>query len=362
MADLHLGYRQFTRLTKAGRNQREQDVSDTFLQAVAQIEALKPDLIVVAGDVFHVVRPSNQAIMDALAGFKRLSHVAPTVVIAGNHEDKVNSETPCILPMLKRVGCLVVWDATASVGGLPLTVVCVPERSALKWAGEFSGDVLLLHGEVEGALPFATSHAIPKASIKAEKWAYIALGHYHVRTDLWPNGGYAGSLDYVSTDIWTEARAGVPKGFIEYDTETKARTFHPTSPRVVGDLPVIDAMDWTFAKTEAAIIAAVEFCGLPDGSIVRQRVTNLTRTEWAGRDLKAIRAAGKRFLTLQVAPAVRKSEPRKTPQERKATLEGDLKTLLNERPLPADISRERFVELGLQYFNEGIPQIEVASE
>ena len=360
-ADLHLGYRQFPRTTKTGRNQREQDVTDTFLQAVQKIEELKPDLILVAGDIFHVVRPSNQTIMDALGGFERLTKVAPTIVISGNHEDKVSSETPCILPVLEKVGVEVTWDREETVvfDGRLCSIRCVPERVAL--ASKMTlGDIILLHGEVAGALPFQTPHAIPRERFPTDR-LYIALGHYHVRSDIWPNGGYSGSLDYVSTDIWQEARSGVPKGLIEYDAETKTRTFHPVITRTVVDLPPIDATDWSFGKTEAAIIAAAEFNGLPDGSIVRQRVTNLTKTEWRGQDQKAIEREGKRFLAFQVSPSWRQEERQyRTAKERKASLESDVETFLRARTLPADLSVDKLVKTGLQYLRESTPQIEVA--
>lgn len=362
LSDLHLGFRQFTRQTKTGRNQREQDVSNTFFQAVSQIVDLKPDLILVAGDVFHMVRPSNPAILDALAGFAKLAKVAPTVVISGNHEDKKNTETECILPSLRSVGCMVLWDQTGRGWPTPkIAVSCVPER----FAGELEytpGDFLLLHGEVQGVMSIDTPHSIPRERIKADTYQYVALGHYHVRSDIWPNGGYSGSLDYVSTDIWTEARSGVPKGFIEYDTETKVRTFHPVQTRGVFDLPVIDAADWTFPKIEAALVAVAEFAGLPDGSIVRQRVINLTRSEWRGQSNKAIRNASKRLFVFQVTPTFRVEPSRKTPQERKATLEDDLIAFLKKRELPADVSLDKLMETGLQYFRAAVPEVEPVTE
>ena len=57
LADLHLGFRQYQRLTPAGINQREADVAGTFRRALDRVIALRPDLVLVAGDVFHTVRP-----------------------------------------------------------------------------------------------------------------------------------------------------------------------------------------------------------------------------------------------------------------------------------------------------------------
>src|SRR5207247_2357846 len=63
LADLHLGFRQFDRQTPKGANQREVDVAEVFKRAVDDILEQKPELIVVAGDLFHSVRPTNAAIL-----------------------------------------------------------------------------------------------------------------------------------------------------------------------------------------------------------------------------------------------------------------------------------------------------------
>ena len=77
LADLHLGFRQYQRLTPAGVNQREADVARSFVRAVDQTIALRPDLVVIAGDVFHTVRPSNPAILHAFKQFVRLRLALP---------------------------------------------------------------------------------------------------------------------------------------------------------------------------------------------------------------------------------------------------------------------------------------------
>ncbi|HEU4990688.1 MAG TPA: metallophosphoesterase, partial [Gemmatimonadaceae bacterium] len=59
LSDLHLGFRQYQRLTPLGANQREADVALTFKRTVDRVIALHPDLVVIAGDVFHSVRPTN---------------------------------------------------------------------------------------------------------------------------------------------------------------------------------------------------------------------------------------------------------------------------------------------------------------
>src|SRR5687768_5257881 len=77
LADLHLGFRQYQRLTPGGINQREADIARTFEAAIDRIIELAPEIILFAGDIFHSVRPSNPAILHAFIHFSRLMQRLP---------------------------------------------------------------------------------------------------------------------------------------------------------------------------------------------------------------------------------------------------------------------------------------------
>jgi len=111
LSDLHLGYRQYQRLTPGGVNQREADVATTFRTAIDRVIAIRPDVVVVAGDVFHSVRPTNQAILHAFIQFGRLVHALPesiVVLVAGNHDTPRSAETGGILQLFAQLGLHVV--------------------------------------------------------------------------------------------------------------------------------------------------------------------------------------------------------------------------------------------------------------
>src|SRR5205823_565383 len=102
LSDLHLGYRQYQRLTPGGVNQREADVAGTFRTAIDRISKLAPDVVIVAGDIFHSVRPTNQAILHAFIQFARLKQALPNSVlllVAGNHDTPRTSESGGILQL-----------------------------------------------------------------------------------------------------------------------------------------------------------------------------------------------------------------------------------------------------------------------
>ncbi len=143
LADLHLGFRQYHRLTPIGMNQREADVAEAFRRAVDRVIALRPDIVVIAGDVFHTVRPMNPAIIHAFQQFSRLRAALPDaimVMVAGNHDRPRSAETGCILRLFTPLGFHVA-DETAQRFSFPergLSILAVPDltgRAARARAG-----------------------------------------------------------------------------------------------------------------------------------------------------------------------------------------------------------------------------------
>jgi exonuclease SbcD len=111
LSDLHLGFRQYHRQTPAGINQREADVALVFAKVIDRIIALAPDLVLIAGDVFHTVRPPNPAILQAFTQLSRLRAALPdaiVVMVAGNHDVPRSTETGCILRLFAPMGVHVV--------------------------------------------------------------------------------------------------------------------------------------------------------------------------------------------------------------------------------------------------------------
>ena len=379
LSDLHLGYRQYQRLTPGGVNQREADVAATFRTTVDRVIALGPDLIVVAGDIFHTVRPTNQAILHGFLQFGRLAQALPNAVIvlvAGNHDTPRSMETGGILPLFSQLGIHVV-DREARRLSFPeheLSILAVPDvagmtRPALTPEAGVRYNVLLLHGEVQGMLPAnvaASDRAaveIAREDLHAPQWNYVALGHYHVYREIAPNAYYSGSIDYTSANTWGELYeervAGVPgKGFIERDLETDAHRFHPLSPaRSLIDLPQISARGMTPADVDARIRSAIDACdGGIDDKIVRLTIREIPRSIVRELDHKAIREYKRRALNfnLDVRPPERRSTS--TPGAPGARRLVELKDVVREklagRPLDADIDRAAFVERAIQYIDQ----------
>jgi DNA repair exonuclease SbcCD nuclease subunit len=374
LADPHLGIRQYHRQTPTGINQREADVANAFRAAIDDVIACRPDVVLVAGDLFHAVRPTNAAIVFAFRQFQRLREAlpgVPVILIAGNHDTPRSTETGNILRLFEDIGVLVASEAARrfSFPERELSVLAVPhqalvagERPVLRPEGAERHQVLVIHGEAEGVLArerdvmeYGGAH-VSAAEVGAEAWSYVAWGHYHVRHQVAPRAWYAGSLDYVSSNIWGELdeereKAIAGKGWllVDLDTGVVEPRAVPGARRVL-DLPSLDAEGLDKASIDAWIaerIAEVE--GGIAGHVVRLVVRNCPRHVGRELDHTRIRAWKNEALHFQLdlrRPAVDRVTGVGSPGRRQ-TLGETLRDYLARRPLPSEIDREAFVRTGV---------------
>ncbi len=379
LADPHLGFRQYHRQTPAGINQREADVANAFRAAVDGVIAARPDAILVAGDLFHAVRPTNAAIVFAFRQFQRLREAlpaAPVVLIAGNHDTPRSAETGSILRLFEELGVDVATDeprrlAYPSLGlsvlAVPHQALLAPERPALRPAGDAPHQVLLLHGEVEGVFPSDRSTVehggalLAPGELHAGEWSYVALGHYHVQHEVAPRAWYAGALEYVSSNIWGEQGEDADhghqgKGWLLADLGAGTVSRQPVAlARRVHDLPPLDARDLQASAVDEAI--AGRLAAVPGGiadQVVRLVVRNIPRHVVRELDHAALRAAKGEALHFQVE--FRRPDPSRVTgvgaPGRRQTLPELVQEYLSRRPLPADLDRDRFVAEGMALLAE----------
>ncbi|KYH39249.1 MAG: double-stranded DNA repair protein Mre11, partial [Candidatus Bathyarchaeota archaeon B26-1] len=92
VADLHLGYEQYN--LKA----RREDFVRAFEEVVEKTLELKPDFMILAGDVFHHARPANVTLENAIRNFGRLRKAGiPVLTVDGSHDRAPNIVTGTIL-------------------------------------------------------------------------------------------------------------------------------------------------------------------------------------------------------------------------------------------------------------------------
>ena len=378
LSDLHLGFRNYQRQTPTGVNQREADVAFAFRKAIDKTIDLRPDLILVGGDVFHAVRPTNSAIVDAYRQFSRLVEMLPDamiVMIAGNHDTPRTSETVCILGLFKPLGIRVVVDQPerihfrdrdVSVFAIPHSIEARPKFDPQAGVRH---NVLFMHGEVEGVIRrFGTiaereAGEVKLTELASDRWSYVGLGHYHVYHPYVKNTYYSGSLEYTSSNIWGEADEaaelqlpGSGKGLIEHDLDTGYHKFHEIEhARPVINLPELSAVGLSADDLDAAIRKAVEACkGGIDDKIVRLVVRDVPRHVLRDLDHKAIREFRRRalhFLLDARRPQPHRIEASGAPGRRTSLIEM-VRATLEQRELTPGIDRAALVDLGLRYLAE----------
>lgn len=376
LSDLHLGYRQFQRQTAAGINQREADVASVFRAAIDKIIEIKPEIVLIAGDVFHNVRPPNPAILLAFTQFSRLVNALPdavVVMVAGNHDAPRSAETVCILRLFSPLGIHVV-DADPRRLTFPernLAVLAVPDtlapRPSLDPDPAFERNILVMHSELRGIIPLSSAD-IERAALQVDpreigydRWSYVAMGEYHIYRKLHHNAFYSGALEYTSFNIWGEQQEEKEarlkgKGIVEYDLDTRKSIFHALAPaRPLVDLPVISGRGLTAIEVDAAIRDNVaRWPGGIEDRIVRQVVIDIPRHVSRELDQRALRDYKRRALSFQL-DTKRPDILRQTgagAAGRKASLTDTVREWLWARTIPPDVPRQALVDLGLGYLKQ----------
>jgi len=240
-SDLHLGYAQY------GLEARRQDFDNAFTELVDKTIELKPDFMIIAGDLFHHARPSNTTLENTVRNFKRLKDVEiPVLTVDGSHDSAPNAITGTILTPLDSAGLVIhlprheeaCWRKlnTCYVYGIPnfrsqrRTNEALPAFLAEKppTPDPSVANIFVLHGAVD--LPSVKPPYI-EAEISPELipdgFNYYAAGHVHngymgkFKTGLLV---YSGCTETVSYD-----EAKLKKGFIHVTMDEKGKV----SPRFV---------------------------------------------------------------------------------------------------------------------------------
>ncbi|MEE3715330.1 DNA repair exonuclease [Tumidithrix elongata RA019] len=364
LADLHLGFRAYNRLTTQGVNRREADVFRAFQEALQKTAELKPDVVLIAGDVFHVPRPGNLAVVQTQKELIKFQEGcgAEIVVIAGNHESVKSSDNRCILELMSLIPrvqvitnqpeAVEVCDGQAKVFCLPHNALGQVEQIQIRPDPDYAYNLLMLHGTVDSdRINDYGGYEIP-TDLLALPWDYVACGHYHSYTPLGRNAYYAGAIERTSNDIWKEAKED--KGFVSFDLTSHKAQFHKLeSPRKTVDLPIIDATGKDAPTLDQIIADQANQVGIED-KLVRQKVINLPKSVQRQLDYKQLRTfqmMAVHYLFEPRSPEVSTHDSNGEGATRQGGLADKAQEFLQNRELSAGIDRDRLVAKGLAYLN-----------
>ncbi|MDH5449418.1 MAG: DNA repair exonuclease [Candidatus Bathyarchaeota archaeon] len=340
VADLHLGYAQYN------LDVRREDFNRVFQEVVEKTMQLKPDFMIIAGDLFQQARPSNITLENAITNFKHLRDAGiPVLTVDGSHDSAPNVITGTILNPLDSAGLIhylprrkgAFWqNKNCYVYGVPnFRTKRRTEEQLPTFLGENRPtpdpslfNIFVFHMALDIPSlkpPQIEAEATPE--LLPDDFDYYAGGHVHSLHKMpFKNGilAYSGCTETVSYED-----ASIKKGFFHVEVNAKGV---PKLHRINLETPrhfIILDHDYsgsTPAKiTEKAVESVRE--ADEDGAIIIPVLrgvlpTSATRGEV---DLRKIRDAAEKALL--VRPLIRLRETEVSEEIVRSIFEGELKDL-----------------------------------
>ena len=288
LSDLHLGHRTFDRAER-GQNLRERDLSVAFQRAVEAIVQARPDLVLVAGDIFDRSNPPPGALVALARGLDELRTALPdtrVLMVAGARDTPRRTEDAGALAALDTFPNVEAAAGRARAVVLPrheTHAILLPYRSALtrplpapepdprqRW------NIVVAHGGVaEGE-----GEGIP---LECDRWDYVALGGHHTFRRVSDRVVFSGAVERVGVSPWDEAAE--EKGFVLADLESGEVTFVPVPGRPVVALAPTHVPVGDPAGLQARLEEVVrEVPGGIDAKIVRIRLQGTHPADLRGLD------------------------------------------------------------------------------
>jgi len=366
VADTHLGYSAYRKVTGAGINQREIDAYNAFKQFVDHAIKSKSDLIIHAGDLFDSVRPNNRAITFAIKQIIRLSkEKIPFIVIAGNHEHPKLKETGHIFSIFEHIDNVYpIYNAkyetlSFKINNEKITVHALPqcelksqfndELKKIKPDPTVDYNIFVSHGALAGIKVFSMNEfneLIIPTNFLSNNFDYIALGHYHRFTKLANNAFYSGS-----TERFTFTDAPDKKGFIELElsngklkhtfNELKNRPMLDPKPIKCSNLKLDEVM-----KKIKETVSEVE----PKEKTFRITLEDVPTHIYRGLDFDEIRKMSSEAIHYEIkANVVKGGEAKSGTTSKIDALANEFEQFIESQDLK---EKETILELGISYIEK----------
>ena len=362
VADLHLGYEQYN------LEARREDFVRAFEEVVEKTLELKPDFMILAGDIFHHARPANVTLENAIRNLGRLRKAGiPVLTVDGSHDRAPNIVTGTILNPLDTAGLLyhLPRHEGASWRSGDCYVYGIPNFRSRREAEEglpafldikkpkpdpSRFNIFVFHMAID-VPAIMRSHPRMEAEATADLipdgFNYYAGGHIHTPWQVPFKGGllvYSGCTETVSYED-----AEVKKGFyyveVDGDGEPFLTRIELESPRkfiVLED----DYSGLTPSRITELVVEAVRRADEP-GAVIIPILRGVLPAESTRReiDLAKIRSAAERALV--VRPVVQMRETGISDEVIRAIFEGGARDL-----------KARALEFFIEFFSQRYPREE----
>ncbi len=216
ISDCHLGYRHRLKL------QRLRDYENVFREAIKKAIELKPDILILCGDLFHHTRPDPKSMQIAIRNFMKIADSTNVVLCVGNHEIEGHlgtSYTPLFSEIHRNIHVLTTENPHISLNINNKTVGIhgfqyirnrkLAEEELEKISNETGNNdvnILCIHQGIAHYIdPFEISLQVLRGV--AQKYNLILIGHSHKHqqireiSDITP--AYSvGSTERISFNEW----------------------------------------------------------------------------------------------------------------------------------------------------------------
>ena len=363
IADTHVGFSAYRRSDPgSGINQREMDIYQAFVRQIDSIVKVRPDLVLHAGDLFDSVRPSNRALSVVLEQLLRLSEEnIPIMLIAGNHSTPRLRETGSVFRLFDHIdGVHPAYTPGAhklEMGDLLVTAFPHQDRDGLisllqKWKrGKHRFEIGMLHTGIQGLSRYSMGEAnelnLPSSLLNLDM-DYIALGHFHERSEITSNACYSGSLERMSF-----SEAGQEKGYLLVDLESRKREFVPLSTRPMFSLGPISAKGYTAADLQTELVSALGSVELK-GALVRLVVKDVPPAIYRSLDQNALRSLAEDAVHLELKfDIVQEGSSVQWRSTSLGDMDREFDTFLSQYAVEG-VDKERLRQKGLDYIHGGM--------
>jgi exonuclease SbcD len=340
VADVHLGYAQYN------LEVRREDFNATFQEVVDKTIELKPNFMLIVGDLFQNARPSNSTLENAITSFRKLRDAGiPVLTVDGSHDSAPNMITGTILNPLDSAGLIrylprhegACWqNESCYVYGVPnfrtrrrteeQLPVFLEQNKPTPNPSLFNIFLFHMAVDIPGVSP-PQIEAEARSELFPDGFNYYAGGHIHVPSIRPFKKGllaYSGCTETVSYED-----AKIEKGFYHVDVNGKGV---PKLHRIKLETPrrfIILDHDYSGLTPTEITEKAVQLVREADetGAIIVPVLKGVLPSE-AGRaeiDLTKIREVTKKALL--VRPLLRLTEKEVSDEVIRSIFEGELKDL-----------------------------------
>lgn len=286
LGDLHIGRRWLSAQDAAGVNQRETDVY-RMVEAIAdRLIDERPDVVVIAGDLFDTANPTTRARSAAFRLTADLrSENIPVVIVAGNHDHAQSSTPSPLIHLAEFFGCqLALTQTHFDIGAVRFHMLPYQSLAGLSAGVELEPfdlaagrNVLVSHAYLShpdmGSAPERVQ--LPLAIAEDPGFDLVLLGHIHQHVRLGERIYYSGAPERLNigeidapTGLWfhslaaagTHTSISVP--LVELEADGLPRQMHKVQVTHAGC--GLDELNQRVMRALAEVTA--------DGAIIQVRV------------------------------------------------------------------------------------------